>query len=427
MDAGFEAVGWRTWGGSGSAWPGATLAALALHLVAASVIAQALAPPSQRSVVGGPPGGAPAPVVRLRLAAQAVPPEPALADAVRAPQQTARAATVSGTDPVVTPGRQPDPSAGAPRRDGRDLAEPADRPPPIPRAAGAPEATIQPGPDAAPAAALRPPTSDDDAVEPPTLPAEVPGAEQLRALPRYAVRLPPPFEVAVRARRGTERADGRWRFEHPPEGGYRLRLDLQVRGRPWLVLDSEGRPSPDGLQPLRHEDHRRGRRSAVNFDPAAGMARFSGSPLAVPTADAVQDRLSWVVQLAGVLAAQPALGCAGAQVWLHVVGVRGGSAVWRFDAQGLVDDETVDAPGPRAGALWHFARQPTQPYDQRVEVWLTRDAPHWPRRLRWTPVPAGPGWDLQLASPDAATATAAPGPANPCRTTPAAARQPAVP
>ena len=96
-----------------------------------------------------------------------------------------------------------------------------------------------------------------------------------------------------------------------------------------------------GIAPERHVETRRGREvRAANFQRqagaetgGAGRITFSGPRIEHPLLPGVQDRLSWMLQLAGVLAADPALGQPGREVsrcwwWACVATPRCGSSAW---------------------------------------------------------------------------------------------------
>ena len=158
----------------------------------------------------------------------------------------------------------------------------------------------------------------------------------------------------------------------------------------WGALDLHG------IAPERHVETRRGREvRAANFQrltgphgeggEGAGRITFSGPRIEHPLLPGVQDRLSWMLQLPAVLAAEPALGQPGREVSLLVVGVRGDAALWVFR---VVAVQTLQLPAGEVVNALHLRREAQRPYDTRVDVWLD------PAR----PPPAG-----------------APAPAEPCR------------
>jgi len=76
--------------------------------------------------------------------------------------------------------------------------------------------------------------------------------------------------------------------------------------------------------------------------------------------------LSWIVQLAAVLAAEPALRRPGAIVSIPVAGLRGEAAVWRFRT---VEPEAPTQPSAMQ-PLIHLVRDRQGPYDVDIAVAL---------------------------------------------------------
>jgi hypothetical protein len=147
-----------------------------------------------------------------------------------------------------------------------------------------------------------------------------------------------------------------------------------------LSQTSSGAIDAAGIAPERFVDSRRGRAPrATNFQRAAGLISFSGPSLTLPLHPGVQDRLSWMLQLPAVAAANPALTVVGAQIQLFVVGARGDAELWTFVVMGHADLALPE--GPVAAAL-HLRRAPRHAYDTRVDVWLDPARHHLPVRMR---------------------------------------------
>ncbi len=194
--------------------------------------------------------------------------------------------------------------------------------------------------------------------------------------PLYATRLPPAATLRYELRRGRLSGSGDllWR----PEGErYTLRLEGSVVGLNVLTQVSEGVLDAHGLAPLRFTDQR-ARRAAVaaNFEREAGRIRFSGPSHEVPWQPGVQDRLSWMVQLAAVAGAEPARLAAGERIVLQVVGARGDASLWAFRSEG---PETLTLFSERIETV-RLLREPRSAYDTRVEVWLDPARHHLPVR-----------------------------------------------
>jgi hypothetical protein len=207
--------------------------------------------------------------------------------------------------------------------------------------------------------------------------------------PRYRTQLPGAAELVYRVQRGPLRGEARLQWA-PEADRYQLRFEALAQGRPLIEQHSQGGLSPQGLLPERFTDKRRGRGpQAALFDREAGRIRFSGRPLELPAWPGAQDRLGWVVQLAGIYAAavEPP-----AEVRLFVVGARGGAGPWVFRLQGR---EALTTPQGLVEAL-HLRREPEISADQRIEVWLDPARGHWPVRLRFTPIRGGPPFEWWL-------------------------------
>ncbi len=239
-------------------------------------------------------------------------------------------------------------------------------------------------------------TTREPAAEP--APATAPSAAGAD-VPLYASLLPPPFEALFSLRRGAGAGRAHWRFATSGEA-YELALQTQMPGRDSGHLRSEGRTGPWGLEPARFVEGRRGRdQRAVNFQrDAAGGGRigFSGPSLELPLPPGVQDRLGWLLQLAAILEAEPALRQPGAEVSMWVVGPRGDADVWVFQVAG------IEPAAGEAPALLALHREPRRPWDTAVRVWLDPQARHLPWRAVWrTQGPAGDaggGVELQRES-----------------------------
>jgi hypothetical protein len=244
-----------------------------------------------------------------------------------------------------------------------------------PAAPGAGRAPAAPQPGAVTADA-RPAAAAHAATAAAAEPAPEPGGLKV---PVYATRLPPAATLRYRLRRGPVGgwAELQWR---PAAAGYELTLRSQAAGAAAAGWTSSGGFDGAGLAPERHVESRRGRDlRAANFQRAAGRITFSGPALEYPLLPGAQDRLSWMIQLGAVLAADPALAQPGAQVSMFVAGTRGDGEVWTFRVGERAAVELAD--GQVAEAV-HLVREPGRPYDTRVEVWLDPARHHLPVRTR---------------------------------------------
>lgn len=198
--------------------------------------------------------------------------------------------------------------------------------------------------------------------------------------PVYATRFPPPAELAYDLRRGALGGSGEIRWQ-PAAGRYTMELHGSAFGLPVLNWRSEGGLDGAGLAPERFLDQRRGGRSnAANFQRAAGKITYSGPGVEFPLVPGAQDRLSWTVQLAAIVAAEPARFTAGEPISMFVTGARGDGDVWTFEVQGR---ERLDLPAGEVPEALKLRRQPRRPYDTLVEVWLDPARAWLPVRMRW--------------------------------------------
>lgn len=256
-------------------------------------------------------------------------------------------------------------------------------------------APASPAPIARPVARTPPVQRLATAVPEAPPPAEAPA---IHPLPLYPTRLAPPVEWTYRLQRGEQQgvATLAWRPDFAA-ARYEARLAGEIDGRGVLHWSSRGALDEAGIAPERFvlREPRRGA-LATNFERALRRITYSGPPVAHALPDGAQDRLSWLIQLAGVVAADPPRhGAPGAVVELFVAGARGDADRWRFDALGAQAVELADGT---AIETWAYARAPLRAYDVRVEAWL---APAWgylPVRLRVLPTGAGRPLELLLTA-----------------------------
>jgi hypothetical protein len=192
--------------------------------------------------------------------------------------------------------------------------------------------------------------------------------------PVYQTRLPPPATLRYEVRRGPLRGTGeiRWR---PAGDAYRLVLEARIAGLTLLTQTSEGAIDATGLAPVRLVDQR-ARRSAqaANFSRDSGKVTFSGPAVERPLLPGTQDRLSWMIQLAGIVAAEPALLVDRSQIAMVVVGARGEAEVWVLRYAGR---EAVDTVRATVHAV-KFVRDGRLAYDTSAEIWLDPERDYFP-------------------------------------------------
>jgi uncharacterized protein DUF3108 len=227
--------------------------------------------------------------------------------------------------------------------------------------------------------------------EPPAPAAPVPGLVNGANLgagsppPVYlTVRPAQAFKLDYRLERGDEAGVGQLSLELEPGGRYVARFFGVIDNKPLTDWISRGGFNSAGVAPQRMVERQRGSEvRAVNFQRDQGVISFSSSTRAVMLFDGAQDRVSLLLQLVAIAEAQPDGLHAGQRIRMQVANGRGQTVDWVFDVLG---DERIEPQGTPIEAV-HLQREPTQPYDQRVEVWLARHAGHLPVGLRFTPVP----------------------------------------
>ena len=291
----------------------------------------------------------------------------------------------SAAEPAVTapPAVEAPPPIAAPRP-----APPRTQTPRVEAAASQAVAATPPAP-AASAPLLAEPTA-----EPTTEPVAVAAAPASREgeIPLYRTLFPPPLTLHYVLSRGALSGTGelQWR---PAGDRYELRLDGRLAGINVLLQTSQGGFDDAGIAPLRFTDQRMRRDvKAANFQREVGKITFSGPSTEFPLLIGTQDRLSWMIQLAAVAAAEPQRLAPGGKVALYVVGARGDADLWVFR---YVAHDTV-VTGAGSVATVKFAREPRGPHDTRVEAWLDPARHHLPVRARLSNSPDGDALELLL-------------------------------
>jgi hypothetical protein len=195
---------------------------------------------------------------------------------------------------------------------------------------------------------------------------------------------------------------GQARLTWQPAGAvYALRLERELDGRPLPGSRSEGHLDPQGLSPERFTQQRAGRAGLPPRDAAATNFRqgerqdqisFSASAEQVPMPDGVQDRISWWLQLAALVAAAPQQFVPGRELRLMVIGVRGEAREWVFE---VLERQDLALPVGVVLQAVHLRRAALGPYSGEIELWLDPARHHLPVRLLFN-LPDERGWELQL-------------------------------
>jgi len=295
------------------------------------------------------------------------------------PEPAVEIAVVAAPSPVAEPPR-PQPVPRRAREPG--LAAPAQRPF-VEASASSAESqassraieSAAPTQEAAARAASEPAlvaiaaAASTSASPPPTLPGA--GDE---APPVYRTHLPPAATLRYQVQRGFLRGEGEIRWQ-PTGDGYRLVLEARLAGLTLLVQTSEGAIDANGLAPVRFLDQRvRRPAQAANFVRDRGRVTFSGTGVEWPLLAGSQDRLSWMIQLAGIAAAEPQRLVEGGRISMAVVGARGDASVWTLRYAGVEDAETANGT-VRAVKL---VREGRAANDTGAEIWLDPERSYFP-------------------------------------------------
>ncbi|WP_028997372.1 DUF3108 domain-containing protein [Azohydromonas australica] len=216
----------------------------------------------------------------------------------------------------------------------------------------------------------------------------------LPPLPVYATALPPPLLRRYRLERGLLWGTGelRWR---PGAGQYEASLTGEVAGINVLDWRSTGALDGAGIAPERYLVRRRGREAqAANFQREDGKITYSGPTTEFPLPAGAQDRLSVLLQIPAIVAADPQRFGAGERIQLFVTGARGDADAWTFVVEG---EQTVAGPAGEVRSL-KLSRQPRKKYDTRVEIWLDPARHHLPVRARLSAAGGGDALEMVLES-----------------------------
>jgi len=223
-------------------------------------------------------------------------------------------------------------------------------------------------------------------------PAAVPPAADDEAIPHYRTQMPPAMTLRYEVQRGVLRGTGdlAWR---PQADHYELTLEFKLSGLAILSQASSGGFDAAGIAPLRFTDQRlRRAATAANFQRAADKISYSGSSKEFPLRVGAQDRLSWMVQLAAIVAADPRLAKPEAKVVMAVTGSHADLGVWVFRCIG---PEAVAARGGSVDAI-KFMREPREAYDTTVQVWLDPQHHDLPVRATQKSGEGDEGYELRL-------------------------------
>jgi hypothetical protein len=206
-------------------------------------------------------------------------------------------------------------------------------------------------------------------------------------------RVPPSLRLVFGMRSGLLRGQAELVYQRQ-DNVYRMDLRGRAIGLDILHLSSRGRIGAHGFEPERYADQRLSRAARVaEFDRASGHIRYAGSETTRTLSPGCQDRLTWMLQLSGVLDAVPALRQPGSELAFLVSGARTDLDVWRFVVHGL---EPVTPDSGAALQALRLTRSPRRPRDTEVEIWLDPARGFLPVRARLTTMPDGDTLELSL-------------------------------
>lgn len=327
--------------------------------------------------------------VQLQALAPPPPPPPPPAPRAVAPKPVVQ------PKPAPKP-REPEPAPPPPAAEAEPpkVAEAASAPASAASDAAADVAVAASAPASAAEMAAAPAASDAASVSP-VAAASAPAAPQAQAAPPvYATHLPPAVLRRYRLERGLLWGTGVLRWQ-PGAGQYAASLMGDVAGINVLDWRSSGVLDAAGIAPERYEVRRRGRDAqAANFQRDAGKLTFSGPTAEFPLLAGAQDRLSVLLQIPAIVAADPRRFVAGASVRIFVTGSRADADVWTFKVEG---EQTVDGPNGPMRTL-KLSREPRKQYDTRVEFWLDPLSHYLPVRARLSTAGGGEALELVLES-----------------------------
>lgn len=321
----------------------------------AAAPAPVAAPPTRPSATPAPPPAAPAPAPRKR------PPRPT--PVAEAPPAEPLAAT---PEPV------------APPEPAMEVANAAAEPPPAlpqPAASAAVAAASAPAAPASTPVEVNPTAAGIDIAPPGS------GTGQTASAAPPPVQIPPPvrltYEVKGQAKRFdyTARAELLWQHDG---SRYEARQEVSAFLIGSRTQRSTGLVSAQGLQPERFGDRSRSEQAA-HFDHAQGRVTFSANTPQAAIGPGAQDRLSMFIQLAAMLAADPARYTPGTQITLTTVSARNADR-WTFSIEA---PETLYLPVGETPTL-KLLRLPRRDYDQKAELWLAPGLGYLPARIRLT-------------------------------------------
>ena len=221
-----------------------------------------------------------------------------------------------------------------------------------------------------------------------------PPRDQLYTVSAYTVPGSVRFKYEVQTNKFPFSANAELRWQQDGES-YDARLEISAFGQA-RVQTSRGQITPAGLAPIRFSDKFRSE-VAAHFNREQGKVTFSANTPDVPLLTGAQDRLSVLVQLAAMIAGDPAHFPPATTLAIQTIGPRDADT-WLFT---VGEEEKLTLPGGELATL-KLVRNPRQQFDQKVELWLAPALGYLPARIRITE-PNGDFVDQQWLSTDRPT------------------------
>ncbi len=185
-----------------------------------------------------------------------------------------------------------------------------------------------------------------------------------------------------------------WRVDG---ANYELTLQASALFVSLLTESSVGLLSPQGLAPTTYSSKRVGRsEQATHFRREQGKIQFSNNKPDAALLPGAQDRVSVLVQLAGILGGDPENSKAGRRIQMQVAGLDN-AELWEF----IIEDESGAATPAAAPQAIKLSRSPRSEFDQRLEIWLAPQMGYLPVRIRQSSAtaPEQDAIDLKLRPP----------------------------
>jgi hypothetical protein len=165
---------------------------------------------------------------------------------------------------------------------------------------------------------------------------------------------------------------------HQDGKDYDARLEVSALFLGSRVQTSKGTLGAEGLMPTRFSDKTRSE-LAAHFQRDKGIISFSANSPDAPLLKGAQDRLSVLLQLSSLLAADVTRFPTGTMLSFQTVSQRE-AEVWQF----LVEkEEMLQLPFGDISAI-KLNRKPRREFDQQIEIWFAPTLGYLPVRLRIT-------------------------------------------